>query len=254
MIHYIQNIFLFFLLIISYMSASQPIIYLEQLENKNESSNIALIEFSIDSQLDIYGIQFDITFNNNEISIIENGIVSNVSDINIYSKTYNDGKARILMFSLNGKKIIDTLINNYLNVIQITFEQVNMFRGESNIEFTNIILAGKGGEELTVLNKAANVDFSLPDNTNLLGNYPNPFSLSTNIRYQISEPGFVSLKIYDIDGFLVKTLVNDFQKSNYYNLEWLGDDDNYKKLSPGRYILKMIINKYSKNLTIILTD
>ena len=254
MIHYIQNYFLFFLFFISYMFASQPIIYLEQLENKNESSNIALIEFSIDSQLDIYGIQFDITFNNNEISIIEDGIVSNVSDINIYSKTYNDGKARILMFSLNGEKIIDTLINNYLNVIQITFQQVNMFRGESNIEFTNIILAGKGGEELTILNKATNVDFSLPDNTNLLANYPNPFSLSTNIRYQISEPGFISLKIYDIDGFLVKTLVNDFQKSNYYNLEWYGDDDNYKKLSPGRYILKMIINKYSKNLTIILTD
>ena len=254
MIYYIQNNILFFLFFISYISASQPIIYLEQLENKNESTNVALIELSVDSQLDIYGIQFDVNLNNNEISIIENGIISTVPDINIYSKIYNNGKARVLMFSLNGNKIIDTLINNYLNVIQINFQPVNMFRGESSIEFTNIILAGKGGEELIVLNKSASIDFSLPDNTNLLGNYPNPFTLSTNIKYQISEPGFVSLKIYDIDGFLVKTLVNDYQISNYYNLEWYGDDDNYKKLSPGRYMLKMIINKYSKSLTIILVN
>ena len=102
------------------------------------------------------------------------------------------------------------------------------------------------------MEKEFSLDFSIPEKTNLFSNYPNPFSTYTNISYQTSETGFVSLKIYDPDGFLVKTLVNDFKKSNYYNIDWYGDNDLGEKITGGKYILRMSLNNYTKSITIIV--
>lgn len=53
-----------------------------------------------------------------------------------------------------------------------------------------------------------------------LGNYPNPFSLSTTIVYQIVVPGFVRLDIYSMDGRLVETLVNEYQTTGNHLTPW----------------------------------
>ena len=44
---------------------------------------------------------------------------------------------------------------------------------------------------------------SVPQTTALLDNYPNPFNPSTTIRYALSANGYVSLKVYDIQGQMV---------------------------------------------------
>ena len=60
----------------------------------------------------------------------------------------------------------------------------------------------------------------------LLQNYPNPFNPSTTIRYQLSGVGHVTLKVYDILGREVATLVNETQ-------------------NPGEYIVKFDGNKFA---------
>ncbi|MBI5020825.1 MAG: T9SS type A sorting domain-containing protein [Ignavibacteriales bacterium] len=57
-------------------------------------------------------------------------------------------------------------------------------------------------------------------NFKLEQNYPNPFNPSTNIEYQISKIGFVSLKIYDILGQEIETLVNEEKQPGIYNIDW----------------------------------
>ena len=49
---------------------------------------------------------------------------------------------------------------------------------------------------------------------------PNPFRVNTNISYNLSEPMFVKLEIYNIMGTLVGSLVNEFQSEGEYNLNW----------------------------------
>lgn len=51
-------------------------------------------------------------------------------------------------------------------------------------------------------------------------NYPNPFNPTTDIQYQISEIGFVSLKIYDLLGREVATLVNEMKPPGIYHVRW----------------------------------
>ena len=54
----------------------------------------------------------------------------------------------------------------------------------------------------------------------LSNNYPNPFNPSTKIRFQIPEMGFISLKIYDILGNEITTLVNEELQSGSYEAEF----------------------------------
>lgn len=58
---------------------------------------------------------------------------------------------------------------------------------------------------------------TLPENFELLQNYPNPFNPETTISYQIPIAGFVSLKIYDLLGREIKTLVTEFKQAGSYN-------------------------------------
>ena len=53
-------------------------------------------------------------------------------------------------------------------------------------------------------------------------NYPNPFNPSTNIQYAIGSRQFVSLKVYDILGREIATLVNEEKPAGNYELEFDG--------------------------------
>lgn len=52
----------------------------------------------------------------------------------------------------------------------------------------------------------------IPDNYLTIRNYPNPFNTNTTIRYSLPFPSFVSLKVYDILGKEITTLINDIQE------------------------------------------
>ena len=63
----------------------------------------------------------------------------------------------------------------------------------------------------------------IPEEFALFPAYPNPFNPVTTISYQITEPAFVKLSIYDISGRLVEKLVSENKKSGYYSVNWNAD-------------------------------
>jgi hypothetical protein len=74
---------------------------------------------------------------------------------------------------------------------------------------------------------------SAPDSYSLQQNYPNPFNPSTTIRYSIVNPDNVSIKIYDILGREIKTLVNEVKTAGTYSSIWNGDNNFGNKVSSG---------------------
>jgi len=64
------------------------------------------------------------------------------------------------------------------------------------------------------------ISTEIPTEYKLYNNYPNPFNPSTNIRYQITNNKFTTLKIFDILGREVKTLVSEFQKTGTYEIKF----------------------------------
>jgi hypothetical protein len=89
----------------------------------------------------------------------------------------------------------------------------------------------------------------IPTKTKLFANYPNPFNLSTVIKYQLSDASQVSLKVYDIMGREVATLVNSFQNKGSYdvtfNANGLASGIYFYKLNAGgkQFINKMLLMK-----------
>ena len=64
------------------------------------------------------------------------------------------------------------------------------------------------------------VDGLVPDEYLLEQNYPNPFNPSTSIKYQLPENGFVTIKVYDMLGNEIATLVNEVQEAGNHSVEF----------------------------------
>ncbi len=93
------------------------------------------------------------------------------------------------------------------------------------------------------------VDYNLQ--TNLKGNFPNPFHIlnsergtGTTIAFSLRKDNFVSLNIYNVLGQKVKTLVNEEMKSGDKQIFWNGKDDENKFVSSGIYFYRMKTDKF----------
>jgi hypothetical protein len=73
----------------------------------------------------------------------------------------------------------------------------------------------------------------------LMQNYPNPNTGKTAIKYQLAQPGKVSLKIYNTLGQVVKTLVSQEQPAGIYNAIWDGRDNTGKAAANGVYFYRL---------------
>jgi hypothetical protein len=79
----------------------------------------------------------------------------------------------------------------------------------------------------------------VPVQFDLSQNYPNPFNPTTKIDYQLTKDISVTIKIYNILGQEVKTLVNQVQKAGYYTIEWNGTNNFGSSVSSGVYFLRL---------------
>ena len=70
----------------------------------------------------------------------------------------------------------------------------------------------------------------------LTGSYPNPFNMSTTIRYSLHEQARVRCRIYSLSGQLVRTLVDDIQSAGTRETMWDGTDENGAAISTGMYL------------------
>lgn len=99
----------------------------------------------------------------------------------------------------------------------------------------------------SILSKIENTHFNFPTDYNLSQNYPNPFNPTTSIDYHLSTDGKVTLKIYDMLGCEVKTLVDEYQQSGKYTTSF-----DAGKLSSGIYIYKLVAGSYSAQKKMLL--
>lgn len=83
-----------------------------------------------------------------------------------------------------------------------------------------------------------------PGQFELFQNYPNPFNPITKINYDLPFDGKVKLKIFDLSGKEVMSLVDGFQSAGYYTSNFNGSD-----LGSGVYFYRIFINSSEGNIT-----
>ncbi|MCJ7457935.1 MAG: T9SS type A sorting domain-containing protein, partial [candidate division Zixibacteria bacterium] len=99
----------------------------------------------------------------------------------------------------------------------------------------------------TVVNRA------IPTAYALNANYPNPFNPTTNISFALPIDSKVSLKIYNIAGQLVRTLVNETMVAGTHTVTWDGINSNGEKVASGIYFYKLNAGDYSKTMKMVMT-
>jgi hypothetical protein len=87
----------------------------------------------------------------------------------------------------------------------------------------------------------------LPIEYKLSQNYPNPFNPATTIRYSIPKQQKVTLKLYNVLGQEVATLINRVQKAGHYQLNY-----NAKDLASGVYIYTIKAGEFNSSKKMLL--
>jgi hypothetical protein len=88
--------------------------------------------------------------------------------------------------------------------------------------------------------------------TNIEQNYPNPANPMTSILFSIRTASDVVINIYDVNGRLIKSLVNQRLPAGEHTIIWNGLDNNAKVVSSGIYFYKFTAGDYSETKKIVL--
>jgi hypothetical protein len=93
---------------------------------------------------------------------------------------------------------------------------------------------------------AAN-DLPAADVFGLESNYPNPFNPQTTIRYSLGTASRVSLRIFDLQGRLVRTLVDETQERGEHQVIWHGRNDRDQPVASGTYLYRIRAGDFVEN-------
>ena len=206
------------LALFSFATASEAVVKLEKVSNNG--FNIAL-----DSDSDVYGLQFDLVCNSKitESSVTHAFSSSDIrSNMSIYSRLRDDGSVRVIMFDLSGQSIVSS--NNIEEVLNLQID------GKDCV-CDNIVVAGEHGESLEASTTSSLGE--LPEESKITANYPNPFNPVTNIVFDLAEAnvGNVEISVYDIQGRKVEVLHNGWLDAGTgYEFTW-----NASAVASGKY-------------------
>ncbi|MBN2413019.1 T9SS type A sorting domain-containing protein, partial [candidate division KSB1 bacterium] len=86
---------------------------------------------------------------------------------------------------------------------------------------------------------AINKENEIPKEFSISQNYPNPFNPSTKIKYSLPQNSQVNITIYNINGKVVETIINNFQMQGTYEINWQGTDNENHKVPSGIYFYRI---------------
>ncbi len=92
---------------------------------------------------------------------------------------------------------------------------------------------------------------NVPAEFELMQNYPNPFNPTTTIRYILPKASRVTLKIYNLRGELVKTLVDGYQSAQNHQVTWNGDNEAGEKVAAGIYLYRLKTENYQQTKRLV---
>ena len=133
-----------------------------------------------------------------------------------------------------------------VSIDNLTIETFSGFDQYKEVPLTSAGLLASELISLTSVNTELEI---VPDKVLLNQNYPNPFNPSTSITYRLPEPGFASLKVFNIAGQEVATLVNSYHTSGNYEIEWQAEE-----LPSGIYFYRLQLGGFSETKKIVLLE
>ncbi|MFQ6114898.1 MAG: FlgD immunoglobulin-like domain containing protein, partial [bacterium] len=93
---------------------------------------------------------------------------------------------------------------------------------------------------------------NIPTEYSLSNNYPNPFNPETRIRYELPQPDRVLLKVINLLGQEVRTLVDEDKPAGFYEVMWDGKDNHGQRVASGVYLYRLETKEFVQNRKMLL--
>jgi hypothetical protein len=173
------------------------------------------------------------------------------SNSDIYAQRVNSSGAvqwtanGVAICTAPGDQVWPTIVSEGSAGAIITWGDSRVTAGSFDIYAQQINASG----QLGVVTSVEDLSSATPQEFHLDQNYPNPFNPSTNINYSIPQSGLVSLKVYDVLGKEVATLVNEEKTAGSYEVEF-----NALQLSSGIYFYKLQAGSFVETKKMILIN
>ncbi len=119
---------------------------------------------------------------------------------------------------------------------------VNALTGWGATAFGKVVATTTGG-----INGISQIGTNIPGKLELMQNYPNPFNPVTNIKFTVPKASNVQLVIYDLQGRIVETIINNVLGAGTYKADW-----NASKYSSGVYFYKLIADGFTETKRMVL--
>lgn len=217
------------------------------------NNNIVPSDYSIEPGRDSVDMLSGVSARIKNETIYINWRVTNLKEINYFdiqrldpkSKEYKTlNKSKHVMFDDYYEKSKD---GNGLKVFKYDYEDDPEIDG---VYFYRI-RAFSAGNELLFTSDDIKIGISGLKNFKLEQNHPNPFNPVTSITYEIFEDTYIKIKVFDLIGREIATLVDSKQAAGTYTVDF--DANKYSNLTSGIYFYKLETEKYSEVKKMILT-
>jgi M6 family metalloprotease-like protein len=145
--------------------------------------------------------------------------------------------------------VVDSLFPERLTIFTLHV-QGNTTSGTYSLNFNEEVWAGN-----TDVSDFDEEDTNIPKSIELFQNYPNPFNPTTSIQFTVKggpSPLHTTLKIYNLSGQLVRTLLDEEKPGGNYTLLWDGRDEGGKTVSSGIYFYKLTAGSFSEIKKMVL--
>lgn len=199
---------------------------------------LAQIEFNEDYFLQVSGMKFDYNLNKPVGHRINPGSIRINNrpfiPVNTYSVSVNTGLLGLLMeFGVNLENV------NITNVLEFTAIKDFVVKLD-NVRYTSEgRITDKSIHDSKFIPEGKNLNEN-PGNFHLYENFPNPFNPSTTIKYEIPFNGLVTIKIYNLIGQEIATLVNETQQAGMHFVKW-----NASNMPSGAYFYRLTVNGFT---------
>jgi hypothetical protein len=203
----------------------------EEVEVEVVDENSSLV-FYMNSEVEVGGILIELRSDQVDLSDIK---LSPEID-SMSSRVNQDGDViRVVVYGERG----NCLKPGMKKLLTISKEKENQ-----NIELANIQVSDTKGELLKV-DTTYQKKKEIPSDFSLSQNYPNPFNPETYIDFNLPDEAEVSLRIYNVRGQLVKTLVQEIMSPGTHTMRWDGKNNSGERVSSGVYFYRLTLDEKS---------
>lgn len=216
-----------------------------------------VVSIDLDNSVDVVGMELVVNFDPDVLTVTGVSSTPRSAHIGIFSANlnYGPGQAKLLISATAGESIAP----GTGTVAEFAFDiDAEAPTGSYPVTLSGIIVAGTRGNQLLTGIEDGTVNITgstgveesdpshlMPEEYALLQNHPNPFNPGTDIRYQIADnrsPVHTTLRIYNILGQEVRTLVDEVREAGFHTAHWNGRDNNDNIVPNGVYFYRLSVN------------